>query len=69
MLDRNSNRKGFTLVELLIIVVLLGILATIAFTHFESNKQKGYNTAAISDLKNAKISLEAYFSENHYYPL
>lgn len=68
MRDRFSNINGFTLVELLITVALLGVLATISFTQFAAYRQKGYNSAAISDLKNAKTVLEAYYSSNQYYP-
>ena len=68
MLDRSSFKRGFTLVELLITVALLGVLATIAFAQFAAYRQKGYNSAAVSDLKNAKTVLEAYYANNQFYP-
>ena len=61
-------RKGFTLIELLIVVALIGILASIVMSQFTAYKQKGYNSAAVSDLMSAKTMIEAYYSENHSYP-
>jgi type IV pilus assembly protein PilA len=63
-----SKSKGFTLLELLVTVALIGVLATIAVTQFAAYRQKGFNSAALSDLGNAKIVFEAYFAENHFYP-
>jgi type IV pilus assembly protein PilA len=68
VLDRISNKRGFTLVELLITVALLGVLATISMTQFAAYRQKGYNSAAVSDLKNTKTMLEAYYASNQFYP-
>jgi len=64
----NRNRNGFTLIELLIVVAIIGILAAVAIPQFASYRQKGYNTAAMSDLKNTKIVLELYYAEHHFYP-
>lgn len=68
MLNRIRNRKGFTLIELLIVVAIIGILAAVAIPQFASYRQKGYNSAATSDLKNAKTTFEAYYADNQFYP-
>jgi len=68
MLNRLRNRKGFTLIELLIVVAIIGILAAVAIPQFASYRQKGYNSAATSDLKNAKTTMEAYYADNQKYP-
>jgi type IV pilus assembly protein PilA len=62
------NRKGFTLIELLIVVAIIGILAAIAIPQFSAYRAKAYNSAATSDLKNSKTSLESYFADNQTYP-
>lgn len=59
---------GFTLIELLIVVAIIGILAAIAIPQFSQYRQSSYNAAALSDLKNSKVSLEAYFADHQYYP-
>jgi type IV pilus assembly protein PilA len=62
------GKSGFTLLELVIVVGVIAILATIAITQFAAYRQKGYNSAAISDLANFKIVLEAYYADNKSYP-
>jgi type IV pilus assembly protein PilA len=64
---RIRNTKGFTLIELLIVVVIIGILASIAIPRFASTKEKAFDAAAKSDLRNAMTSQEAYFAENQMY--
>jgi type IV pilus assembly protein PilA len=68
MLNKIRNRKGFTLIELLIVVAIIGILAAIAIPQFSAYRAKAYNSAATSDLKNSKTTLESYFADNQYYP-
>lgn len=64
---RIRNTKGFTLIELLIVVVIIGILAAIAIPRFASTKEKAFDAAAKSDLRNAMTSQEVYFAENQMY--
>jgi len=61
------NAKGFTLIELLIVVVIIGILAAIAIPQFSSTKEKAFDAAAKSDLRNMMTAQEAYFSDNQAY--
>ena len=61
------NRKGFSLIELLIVVVIIGILAAIAIPKFASTKEKAYLASMKSDLRNGATSQEGYFADNQVY--
>lgn len=55
---RRSDDEGFTLVELLVVVVILGVLATMAVPHLLAQRKKAWAQAAQADLRNAVIQLE-----------
>ena len=61
------NEKGFTLIELLIVIAIIGILAAIAIPQFSAYRQRAFNSAAQSDLRNFKTTMEADFAENQQY--
>jgi len=61
------NKKGFTLIELLIVVAIIAILAAIAIPQFAKYRVRGYNSAADSDLRNMKIAIEAFATDNQVY--
>ncbi len=65
---KKVGHKGFTLVELMIVVAIIGILAAIAIPQFASYRVKAYNQAGAADIRNLKTSLEAYFADNQQYP-
>lgn len=61
------NASGFTLIEVLMVVVILGILAVIALPRFTSVKGSAFDASAKSDLRNAMTAQEAYYSDNQSY--
>ena len=48
-------------------VVIIGILAAIAIPRFSSTKEKAFDAAAKSDLRNSMSAQEAYFADNQVY--
>jgi len=68
MVRKSNAKKGFTLIELLVVVAIIGILAAIAIPQFAKYRQSAFNSAAQSDLRNMKTSLESYYAQNYEYP-
>ena len=61
------KRTGFTLIELMIVVVIIGLLASIAIPKFGSTKEKAYIASMKSDLRNLVTAEEAYFADSTAY--
>ena len=68
MISLNKQNKGFTIVELLIVIVVIGILAGLVITTYNGIQQKARNTERTTDLKTFQSQLEAYYANKGYYP-
>jgi type IV pilus assembly protein PilA len=67
MLSRLQRKEGFTLIELMIVIAIIGILAAIAIPQFSAYRQRSYNSSAQSDIRNIATAQEAYYVDNSRY--
>jgi type IV pilus assembly protein PilA len=66
-LNKMKNQKGFTLIELMIVIAIIGILAAIAIPQFSAYRRRSYNASANADLRNAATAQEAYYVDKATY--
>jgi prepilin-type N-terminal cleavage/methylation domain-containing protein len=67
-IPRFKRAHGFTLIEILIIIAILGILAVIAIPQFISYRSRAIDAQMKSDLRNAAVTIESYFTKRSVYP-
>jgi type IV pilus assembly protein PilA len=64
----SRNSAGFTLLELLVVVAVLGILAAIAIQNFAVHRARAIDASMRYDLRNAAMAMESYYGEFLAYP-
>lgn len=62
-----KGESGFTLIELLVVIIIIAILAAIAIPMYLSQREKGWEANAKSDLRNAAVAQESYYTDNSEY--
>jgi prepilin-type N-terminal cleavage/methylation domain-containing protein len=68
MISLKKRNQGFTIVELLIVIVVIGILALLVITTYSGIQAKARNSKRQTDVQSIQTQLEAYFSQNGFYP-
>jgi general secretion pathway protein G len=63
-----NERKGFTLIEILIVVAIIAILASVVLVGLGPTQQAGRDARRISDLNEVQNGLELYYNQCGYYP-
>ena len=63
----NNTHRGFTLLELLVVLAIVGVITATAVPHYAVYKRKAFDLRALSDLHNVALAEEAYFIEKEEY--
>ncbi len=67
-MNRNKHRKGFTLVELLVVISIISLLSSVVFASVNSAQRKGRDAARAANVKSLKMAMELYYDDNNGYP-
>ena len=68
MRSRRYSQDGFTLIEIMVVILILGLLATIVVQSLRGAADKAKRTKASADLAELKTALDRYYLDNGYYP-
>lgn len=63
-----TNKKGFTLIEILIVVGIIGLLASVVLSGLGSVRGRGRDTRRVADLRQVQQGLELYYTRCQRYP-
>ena len=68
-LGKIKNNRGFTIVELLIVIVVIGILAALVLNSFRGVQERARDTERKTDTSAVATQLEVYYTDNGGYPV
>ena len=62
------HRAGFTIIELLVVIGIIGMLSSTLLFAMESSRQKSRDVVRLSEMRSVRQALELYFTQNKQYP-
>jgi len=68
MVSLSKKNKGFTIVELLIVIVVIGILATLVIVTFTGIQKKGRDSQRQTDINAVQSHVESFYAQHGFYP-
>lgn len=67
-MPHQSRNSGFTLMELLVVVAIIGMLASVVIANVGSARSQARDAQRQTDMKNIELALELYYDEHNEYP-
>jgi general secretion pathway protein G len=67
-IKRHLRERGFTLIEIMVVVVILGILAAIIIPRISDRPEQARRTKAVMDIKSVETALSLFNMDNGFYP-
>ncbi|MDO8743193.1 MAG: prepilin-type N-terminal cleavage/methylation domain-containing protein [Candidatus Azambacteria bacterium] len=65
---RNKKEKGFTLLELLVVIGIIGLLSSIIVVNLTGARKKARDVKRVADIRTIQTALESYYGKNGQYP-
>jgi len=67
-MSRRQQQAGFTLIEIMVVILILGLLATLVVQSLRGATDKAKRTKAMADIAELKTALDRYYIDNGSYP-
>jgi len=68
MLIKQQKSKGFSLIELLVVISIIAVLSALLMANFMGARERARDAQKISDLESIKTALRMYYNDNQSYP-
>ena len=65
---RKTNDRAFTLIELIVVVVIVGIIAAVAIPSYIQHRERAFVATLVSDCRNVATEMQSYYSANLAFP-
>src|SRR5690348_11603737 len=65
---RRYDRKAFTLIEMMVVIAIIGVLATLLLPAISRAKARAQRTQCVNNLRQQRIALNSFVANNHAYP-
>lgn len=68
MYKNKINQKGFTLIEIIVVITVIGVLSSFIMTSISKSRAKGRDLQRMTDLKQLQVALRSYYLDKGFYP-
>jgi prepilin-type N-terminal cleavage/methylation domain-containing protein len=67
-MENNKSHKGFTLIEILVVIAIIGLLTSIIIVNIRQATTKARDAKRISEIRQIRLAIELYYDAMGYYP-